>query len=242
MRTPAASSGARLAADVAVEPDAAVAGPDEQVESCRRRPSRRRTARRRRRRSRISLPAGRQVPFLAERPLLRRALVRHQVDVAADVADEQVEHAVAVPVDGVDRGGRAGDAGLLAFGDLDPLALVDDDASTGLFVLLELGVAGDEDHVAAVLAGRPPPMLIVLPSLSLSLTGAANWPLPCPLKKKSSPGQEPEIRSGMPSPSRSTNCGPKPTHQPVGTRPSWAPSLNLTPAANFGAALVPTLS
>src|SRR6516162_4362907 len=86
-----------------------------------------------------------------------------------------------------------------------------------------------------------PPTLTVLPFLSFNLTGASNSPLPLPRKKKISPGQDPETRSSWPSPSRSTNCGPNPIHQPVGTQPSGLPSLNLTPAANRGLVLVPTL-
>src|SRR5262245_40733506 len=92
-------------------------------------------------------------------------------------------------------------------------------------------------RIMSPLLGRtPPPTLIVLPNLFFSLTGSANSPLPLPLKKKSSPGQEPEMMSICPSPSRSTNCGVKPTHQPVGTLP-----LNLMRSASLGASLVPSL-
>ena len=53
---------------------------------------------------------------------------------------------------------------------------------------------------------------------------AANLPPLRPRKKYSSPGQQPERMSGMPSPSRSTNCGPKPMHQPAGTEASLPPA------------------
>lgn len=85
----------------------------------------------------------------------------------------------------------------------------------------------------------PPPGLMMLPSLSRTFSGGPKEPSALPRKKKISPGQEPEMMSLWPSPSRSANCGPKPTHQPVGTRPSFLPSLNLTPAAYFGCSLVP---
>src|SRR5262249_49761142 len=70
------------------------------------------------------------------------------------------------------------------------------------------------------------PSLISLPFLSLIFSPAANLPLPSPLKKYSSPGQEPEMMSGMPSPSKSTTCGVKPTHQPEGTEQSPVPAFN----------------
>src|SRR5262249_5507448 len=111
-------------ADIAIEPDTAVAGADKQVDLP------------------IAVPvtgkrpgvavrdldrfaAGHQLLLLAESILLLRALVGHEVNIAADVADEQVDQAVAVPIDGMNGRGRAGDAGLLALRHLNALAFVD---------------------------------------------------------------------------------------------------------------------
>ena len=140
-------------AHVAEERDAAGARPDEQVELA------------------VAVPVGTERPgvaldlqrlaagqdgsVLAELVGLRRALVRDERDGAADLADDQVEVAVAVPVDRVNGRRRAGDPGLLPFGYLELLVVIDDEL---LAVLrLELRVAGDQEHaVPPVVANAAP--------------------------------------------------------------------------------------
>ena len=54
------------------------------------------------------------------------------------------------------------------------------------------------------------------------------------------PGEyEPEITSRIPSPSRSANCGPNPTHQAEGIVPSCSPVLNHVKPSSFGSFVVP---
>src|SRR5262249_12627478 len=86
------------------------------------------------------------------------------------------------------------------------------------------------------------PSLITLPSRSLSISPAANRPLPWPRKRYNSPGQEPESTSAWPSPSRSTNGGVKPTHQPEGTLPSAPPAWNHVKLSKRGSPLPPLVS
>src|SRR5262249_51178280 len=137
------------------------------------------------------LAPGLELPLLAEGVLLRRTLVGHEVDAAAHVAHEQVELAVAVPIDGVDDGGRAGDARLLARRHLDPLALVDDDRA--LVGLLELGVAGDQDHVARVPAAAADVDRLAVPVLELD--GGAELALALALEEEdlAGPGAGEEV-------------------------------------------------
>src|SRR5439155_14853834 len=96
-----------------------------------------------------------------------------EMHAAADLADEQIDEAVAVPIDGEHGRSRARDAGLLALRHFDALAFVDDDVA--LRRLFELSIAGDEDHVAALLA-QPAADVDRLAELVLELDRAIELP------------------------------------------------------------------
>ena len=133
-------------ADVAEERDAPVAGPNEQIGQA------------------VSIPVGHERPgvpldvdgftarlerlLFSKSVLFRRPLVGDQIDVPADVADDQIVVAVAVPVGGMDSRGRPGRPDGLFRRAFHPLAVIGDECPfRRLFVL---GIAGNEDMVAVV--------------------------------------------------------------------------------------------
>src|SRR5262249_4077677 len=84
--------------------------------------------------------------LLAKGVLLFRALVAEQVDAATDVADEQVDQAVAVPIDRVHRRRGASDRDRLVRRARDAFAVVGANVPSALvlFVLPVDGAADDE--------------------------------------------------------------------------------------------------
>ena len=147
--------------------------------------------------------------------------LRNQTTLPFSAADDQVRLAVAVPVRD-DRGrGAAGDRDRLAAGG-ERLRLAEhrlaagadvgreqDFAARGADDEVELAVAVpvEREHVRPV--GRVDRLAVrVLERL------AAGEPVAVAPEQVIGPGHEPEMTSGLPSPSRSTNCGQKPMYHP----------------------------
>src|SRR5262249_5242078 len=79
---------------------------------------------------------------LAEGVLVRRAFVRNQVDITPNIADQEIDSAISVPIDGMYHRSRTRDGNRLLSGALYPLAVVLCECSLGCF--LELPVSGDQ--------------------------------------------------------------------------------------------------